>query len=407
MTKMRSFSLKYALAVGIVEFFAWKVLDPFYLQFLTTDRGLNLSPAQFGLFVSLGSWVTMVFDYPTGSVADKLGRRATWAVALFSHAIGMLWLSRVRTFAQCLIVPIFQGISWALQSGSREAWLYDHAGEERTRHAVALTYLLSLPLTAAGISLATWMGARTDVRMPIALTGVILLGVGAGVMTFPENYGQRQKPWVATLKSGLAQFSSSRILKLLALENFFNTLPIWVSSAWWLTFLVEEWNVGVAATTFAFGITAMGTTTAGFALYRASTASSRSRYGENTKAGKSALSRYRSLLIYPSLVAGTAFCLMAVSPGPAVLVALVLVTIAARYFRSAGVTLLRNREITEDRATTLSLLGTLEGLVWAVTPLIWGIVIQAVGLRIVFLLAGVSSLISSVIFSIALSSRES
>ncbi|HHW19492.1 MAG TPA: MFS transporter, partial [Firmicutes bacterium] len=81
--------------------------------------------------------------------------------------------------------------------------------------------------------------------------------------------------------------------------------------------------------------------------------------------------------------------------------------IAARYFRSAGVTLLRNREITEDRATTLSLLGTLEGLVWAVTPLIWGIVIQAVGLRIVFLLAGVSSLISSVIFSIALSSRES
>jgi len=407
MINMRSLSLKYALAVGLVEFFAWKVLDPFYLQFLTTDRGLNLSPAQFGLFVSLGSWVTMVFDYPTGSVADKLGRRSTWAAALFSHAIGMLWLSRVRTFAQCLIVPVFQGISWALQSGSREAWLYDHAGEEGTRHAVALTYLLSLPLTAAGISLATWMGSRANVTVPIALTGVILLGVGAIVMTFPENYGHRQKPWAATLKSGLAQFCSSRILKLLALESFFNTLPIWVSSAWWLTFLVEEWNVGVTAATFAFGVTAMGATTAGFALYRASTASPKSRCGESAEAGKAGLSGYHSLLIYPSLVAAAAFCLMVVAPGPAVLVALVLVTIAARYFRSAGVTLLRNREIIEDRATALSLLGTLEGLVWAVAPLIWGIVIQAAGLRTVFLLAGISSLISSVIFSIALSARKS
>ncbi len=380
------FAVRYVLAVGTVEFLAWKILDPFYLQFLTTDRGLNLSPARFALFVAFGSWVSMILDYPTGAVADKLGRRATWGAAMFSHAAAMLWLSQARTFSQCLVTPVFQGISWAFQSGSREAWLYDHAGEEGTKKAMSLLYISSVPMTIGGVLLATWLGTWAGVRLPIALTGFILLAVGAGVLTFPENYGRRERRWMEVLKSGFAQFRASRVLKLLALESFFMTLPIWVNSAWWLTYLVKQWDVGVMGTTFSFGVTACGAAAAGFVL-------SRVKFTKFTK--------YRVLLVYPAIAAGVAFCLMAVAPGPAVLVTLVLISIAARYLRNVGVTLLRNREIVEERATALSFLGTLEGAFWVVGPLLWGAFIEVAGVRASFVAAGVSCFVSTALLLVA------
>lgn len=381
------FAVRYVLAVGAVEFFAWKILDPFYLQFLTTQRGLNLSPSQFAVFVSLGSWVSMMLDYPTGAVADKLGRRSSWAIALFSHAAGALWLSQARTFAQCLVVPVFQGISWAFQSGSREAWLYDHVGEEGTKRAMSLLYVASVPMIVIGVGIATWLGAWADVRLPIAITGLILLIVAFGVLTFPENYGHRERRWLEVLKSGLTQFRRSRILQFLAVESFFMTLPVWMNSAWWLTYLVKWWDVGVLGATASFGVTACGSAAAGLVL-------SRTKY-----------TKYRALLVYPALGAGIAFCLMPVAPSPVFLVGLVLITIAARYFRNVGVTLLRNREIVEERATALSFLGTLEGAFWAMGPLLWGALIEAVGLRISFVAAGVCSFISAGLF-IAATSRE-
>ena len=33
------YAVRFVLAAGGVEFFAWKLMDPFYLQFLTTGRG--------------------------------------------------------------------------------------------------------------------------------------------------------------------------------------------------------------------------------------------------------------------------------------------------------------------------------------------------------------------------------
>ncbi|HHY34985.1 MAG TPA: MFS transporter [Firmicutes bacterium] len=381
------FAARYVLAVGAVEFFAWKILDPFYLQFLTTQRGLNLSPSQFALFVSLGSWISMILDYPTGAVADKLGRRLSWALAMFSHAVGMLWLSQARTFAQCLVVPVFQGISWGFQSGSREAWLYDHVGEEGTKRAMSLLYVASVPMTLIGVGIATSLGTWADVRLPIAITGLILLVVAFGVLTFPENYGHRERRWLEVLKSGLTQFRRSRILQFLAVESFFMTLPVWMNSAWWLTYLVKRWEVGVLGATASFGVTACGSAVAGFVL-------SRTRY-----------TKYRALLVYPTLGAGIAFCLVPVAPAPIIVVVLVLVTIAARYFRNVGVTLLRNREIVEERATALSFLGTLEGAFWTLGPLLWGALIETVGLGMSFVAAGVCSFICAGLF-IAATAKE-
>lgn len=381
---MRRLVLGYVLAVGVVEFFAYKILDPFYLQFLTTERGVGLTPAQFGVFVALGGGTTMAVDYLTGALADKVGRRLCWALSMFVYAGAMFWLSRVTTFGGALLTPLLQGLSWALVSGSREAWLYEHVGCEGTRRAVASVYLCSIPLTVGAAALATWLGTWAGIRLPIALAGLIMLAVGCFTLTFPENYGSRERNWAAVLRSGLRQFLGARALQLLALQGFFTTLPVWINSAWWFTFLVREWKVEVAQATLAFGIAAVAGVVAGLLV-------SRLRATD-----------YRGLLVYPSLAAAASYLLMSIMPSPGALVGLVVVTVTADYLQRAGITLLRNRYITEERATALSFLSTLQGAFWVVGPLLWSAVIGALGLRVAFVIAGACCLVSLALLAAAM-----
>ena len=172
-------------------------------------------------------------------------------------------------------------------------------------------------------------------------------------LSFPENYGGR-KEWWQTLKAGVRQFARSRALQLTTLQSFFITLPVWINSAWWVTYLVEEFRAGLAPTAFAFGITAVTGATAGLYI------------------SKMEATRYQCLLIHPTLLMAAVYLLMPFAPNPWLFVPLEAVVITATYFRGRDLTLLENEQITEERATALSFLSTIRGAFWFIGPLIGG-----------------------------------
>jgi DHA1 family tetracycline resistance protein-like MFS transporter len=369
--------LRYVLAVGGMEFFAFKVLDPYYLQFMTTDRGLNLSPTQFGAFVSLASGVTLATDYLTGAFADKLGRRTSWAIAMFLYGGGMLWLSSVNGFVAALATAVCMGACSAFASGAREAWLYDTVGEEGMRQGFGKLYLYGVPMAVAGALVATALGALGSVRIPIAATGLLVLADGLFILTFPENYGgASSRSWLEVMKAGARQFLRSRILWLTALQSFFMTLPVWITSAWWVTYLSTEFHVDVAGVALAFGITATAAAVAGACLARMRA------------------TEYTRLILYPTLLMAVAFLLMPLAPSPALFVPLVMAAIACGYFRTSGITLLENEQIAEERATALSFLSSLRSGFWMAGPMLWAALIGRVGLKVTFACAAVACALS-------------
>lgn len=381
--------LRYVLAAGGMEFFAFKVLDPYYLQFMTTERGLNLSPTQFAAFVSLASGVTLTTDYLTGAFADKLGRRTSWAIAMFLYGGGMLWLSTVNGFAAALATAVCMGACYAFVSGAREAWLYDAVGEEGMRDGFAKLYLFGVPMAVAGALVATALGALGSVRIPIAATGLLVLANGLFILTFPENYGGvSSRSWLDVMRAGARQFLESRLLWLTALQSFFMTLPTWITSAWWVTYLSTEFHVDMARVALAFGITATSAALAGACLAR-------------MKA-----TEYTRLILSPTLLMAVAFLLMPLAPGPTLFVPLVIAAIACGHFRTSGITLLENEQITEERATALSFLSTLRSGFWMVGPMVWAGLIAWAGLKITFACAGVACAISLCILAAALRLRK-
>lgn len=374
--------------MGLLEFFAFKILDPYYLQFMTTDQGLGLAPTQFGFFVSLASAVTFAIDYLTGAFADRLGRRLSWALAMFSYGLGMLWLSSVSALDPALLTAVLMGISYAFVSGAREAWLYDNVGREGMRQAFGKLYLYSVPLTMLGMAAAFALGGLGSLRFPIALVGLIVLANGLFILSFPENHGsQHRRGWLEILKIGLRQFLQSRVLWITAAQSFFATLPIWITTAWWITYLVQEFSVDLGKTALAFGVTSLGAAVAGLYI------------------SKMKATSYRKLILYPTLLSALAFFLMPLAPGPWAFIALVSIAVAGGYFRGSGITLLENEQVTEERATALSFLNTLRSAFWVVGPLLWGALISTLGLKVSFVLAGAASLISLLLLMLALKLR--
>lgn len=380
--------LRYAVATALLEYFAYKVLDPFYLQFMTTDRGLGLSPLKFGFFVSFASFMMISLEYVSGIFADKYGRRLSWAVSLFLYGAGMFWLSTVTSFAFALLTAFLMGSSYAFASGAAEAWLYDHEGKEGMRKAYGTLYLVSVPLTIVGGGAAILLGYLTEsVRIPIAVTGLIVVLNGVFILTFPENYGGRQRAWLEIAKVGIKQFASSRILQLTVLQTFFMTLAVWINSAWWVTYVVREFNMSITGTAATFAVVSAAAAIAGLYI---------SRMKETN---------YKKLIIYPTLAMALFYLLMPFAPA-VLFIALLIGVISSSYFRGTGISILENEIISEERATSLSFLNMIRGTFWVIGPLIWGVMIQIIDLKATFAMAGVLSLASLVLLFLALRMRR-
>lgn len=380
--------VKWAVASALTSFFAFTLLDPYYLQFFTTDRGLNLSPTLFGLYVSFHSLIGFLLEYPSGTFSDKFGRRLSWALGLFAYGVGLLWLSQVTSFYLTLITAAFQGMYFALKSGSSSGWLYDHVGKEGMREAYGTYYLLAVPLTIVGGIIATLLGLWVAIWVPIALVGIILIANGAFILTFTENYGSKDKTFLQIAKEGGSQFFKSPILQIIAVQSFFMTLPVWINSAWWLTYLVKHYNPTVGKTALMFTISAVGGAAVGVYLHRS----------EQTS--------YQRFILYPSLIMGVFYFMLPFFPTFWMYVGSITLVIVGARLRTAGLSILQNECIETERATALSFLGMISKFYWMVVPPLWGMVIELLTLKYTFLLAGGCTFLSLFLLSIALQMRE-
>lgn len=87
------------------------------------ERG-GVDTAGIGLLIGLGTILAIVFEIPTGVIADKISRKHTIVLArvcnVLNIAVWLLW----PQFTGYLIGTIFMALSAALDSGAVQAYLY-------------------------------------------------------------------------------------------------------------------------------------------------------------------------------------------------------------------------------------------------------------------------------------------
>lgn len=154
----------------------------------------GLSGMQLVLVGTTVEVVILIFEVPTGIVADACSRRASIVIGFFLMGIGFLVEGLFPVFAMILLTQVLWGIGYTFTSGATQAWLSDEIGEENANRAFLRGNQFDLAGALIGILLAIPLG-NIAVNVPILVGGVSVIGIGFMLMLFmPENGFKPARP---------------------------------------------------------------------------------------------------------------------------------------------------------------------------------------------------------------------
>jgi MFS family permease len=207
---------------------------PYLAYYIFQTLGLGFAY----LYMATFALVFGLLDYPTGGLADRIGRKRTFAFGIFLVGINFLLLAYFIHPITIIIAAVLFGFGSALQSGSLEAWIADEMKranmfEELDRifgRAVSLSLIADVTAGILG-SLITFLGGY---RWTIPFGGAVALTTAVLAMTImKENVGEGERqPYSRVLKKGAKILLRKKPLVFLTLSQ---TLFVAGAYAYWET----------------------------------------------------------------------------------------------------------------------------------------------------------------------------
>ena len=244
----------YTLAASVI----WGVNTLFLL-----DAGLSF----FEVFVANAAYSvgTVLFEIPTGVVADTLGRRVSFlASAVVLAAVTFLYLALARLdagVAPFALVSVLMGLGFTFYSGAVEAWLVDALDASGFRGALDSVFARGQQVTGAAMLVGTIGGGllgQLDLSAPYVVRSVLLVLVFAIAFSAMHDIGftprrvsaaELPAEMAATARAGVAFGWAQRPIRLLMMVASIQTgFVMWAFYAWqpYLLELLERDAVWVA-----------------------------------------------------------------------------------------------------------------------------------------------------------------
>jgi MFS family permease len=193
------------------------VLVPFF----TVWAGISLTQ----VFL-LQSWFMMwvfLLEIPTGTIADRFGRKTSISLACFTAVIAPLVYASYPIFAVFLLGEFIWALGSALFSGANEALIYDTLkkikqeklskkffAKTRSMHLIAL--MIAAPI---GSLIAQYIGLRETM---LFLAAPMFVSFIVSLTLKEPPVIRKQEKYLKILKDGVKFFTTHRVLKLLALD---------------------------------------------------------------------------------------------------------------------------------------------------------------------------------------------
>lgn len=141
-----------------------------------TDRG-GLSASSVGLILAIGFVMSVVFEIPTGIIADSMPRKYVLSLAIVSKIIALFaWLS-FPFFWGYLLGSICFALGSAFESGALQAYLYGTLGEKHKKAFgkfwSRVSALVMVSYTSAYL-LAGLIGARYDILLILSIAACVI-----------------------------------------------------------------------------------------------------------------------------------------------------------------------------------------------------------------------------------------
>ena len=104
-----------------------RVMWTTYIVFAVVELELDLQLVLLGTFLEL---TYLIFEVPTGVLADTVSRRLSIQIGVIGSGIGFLILGLATSFWMAVLSNVLWGLFATFESGADVAWLTDEVGEE-------------------------------------------------------------------------------------------------------------------------------------------------------------------------------------------------------------------------------------------------------------------------------------
>ena len=111
--------------------FMFRLMSTVYTVFIVVR--LDPTPFQLLMLGTVLEGTYLLFEVPTGVVADTMGRRISVVIGVLGTGVAFVVLGVADSFAIAVVSQVMFGIFATFQSGADVAWLTDEIGEEAAR----------------------------------------------------------------------------------------------------------------------------------------------------------------------------------------------------------------------------------------------------------------------------------
>ena len=200
--------------------------------------------SEFSNLFSIQQILQAVFDYPTGTISDKIGRKKIMGYGFIVWGTGILLYAFAVNFWTFLPAMVFMALGLALISGAPSAWLVD----QMIRHGIYEERNQILPKLQAGVrffaiaaSLASYFWLASNQRLPIITAGCISIGAGIVALLFgQDNYGRvKGNNIFRMLQLQAKSFIKEEKLLLLSLRTIVCHVPFVAFVLFWQIYATE------------------------------------------------------------------------------------------------------------------------------------------------------------------------
>lgn len=211
----------------------------------------NLSGLQLVLVGTTLEVTVLLFEVPTGLVADAYSRKLSIVIGFFLMGIAFLVEGFFPVFSLILLTQVLWGLGYTFTSGATQAWLSDEIGEENANRAFLRGNRFDLVGSLIGMLVAIPLG-NLGVNLPILSGGVTILLTGFALGLFMPEHGFKPTPREQRnsfqhmgdiLKKGLAVVRSRPLLLTILGIGFIYGL---YSEGWdrlWVKYLVDNFSL--------------------------------------------------------------------------------------------------------------------------------------------------------------------
>jgi MFS transporter, DHA3 family, tetracycline resistance protein len=192
-----------------------------YAPYLIIDA--HLGPFQLVLLGTILEGTILVFELPTGIVADAISRRTSIIIGCALGGAATVLVGTVPHFGWIVVGDVLGGIGYTFTSGADIAWITDEVGEEPAAKLYLRAAQWSQTASIAGIGVGVWL-ATARLGLPFVVSGCGEIVLAAFLMiTMPENNftAQRLKgvklhtSFVAQWKQSLGAIKGRPVLLLI------------------------------------------------------------------------------------------------------------------------------------------------------------------------------------------------